>query len=127
MAEFVFDASAILAIAFREPGAEVAVARMAAACVSAVNYSEAYAKMIDKGFGTFEAHSLLEALRLEVVGFAKPEAASAARLRETEAWRRISFADRACISLAAREGATAITTDRIWAKLDLPCPIELIR
>ncbi|MEX0955497.1 MAG: type II toxin-antitoxin system VapC family toxin [Rhizobiaceae bacterium] len=127
MAEFVFDASAILAIAFKEPGAEIAVARMPAACVSAVNYSEAYAKMIDKGFGAVEAHSWLEALRLEVLGFAKPDAASAARLRETAVWRRISFADRACISLAAREGATAVTTDRIWSKLDLPCPVELIR
>lgn len=127
MAEFVLDASAILAIAFSEPGAETAILRMPTACVSAVNYSEACAKMIDKGFGPSEALIHLDALGLEIIDFSKPEAARAAALRENMHWRHISFADRACISLAAREGATAVTTDRAWADLDLPCPVELIR
>jgi ribonuclease VapC len=127
MAKFVFDASAVLAIAFSEPGADVAIARMPAASISTVNYSEAGAKMIDKGLGWTEVFNWLEALRLEIFDFDRQAAANAAALRENRAWKRISFADRACISLAAKIGATAVTTDRAWAQLDLPCAIELIR
>jgi ribonuclease VapC len=127
MAEFVFDASAILAVAFNETGSEKVIARMRRACVSSVNYSEACAKMIDKGFGSSEASDWLDALQIEVVDFARPEALEAAAIRGTVAWKRISFADRACVSLAARIGAAAVTTDRIWTDLDLPCRIELIR
>lgn len=127
MAGFVFDASAILAIAFREPGADVAIARMTDAAISAVNYSEAGAKLIDKGFAREEAFNWLEALRLEIHDFGREAVESAAALRENDTWRRVSFADRACISLATQLGATAVTTDRIWADLQLPCPVELIR
>ena len=127
MASFVFDASAILAIAFKEPGADNALARMPAACMSAVNYSEACAKLIDKGFGPDEAFNWLEALRIDVVGFDRPDAAQAASLRSTTRLQRLSFADRACLALAVSREATAVTTDRIWATLDLGCKIELIR
>jgi len=127
MADYVLDASALLAIAFREPGAQAALSRMALSCVSAVNYSEACAKMVDKGFGPEEAFGWLEALRLDVVGFDRPEAAHAAALRQATRTKGLSFADRACIALAAQRKATAITTDRAWAGLDLPCSVELIR
>jgi PIN domain nuclease of toxin-antitoxin system len=127
MADFVLDASAILAIAFKEPGAENALARMSKACVSAVNYSEACAKLIDKGFGCDEAFNWLEALRLDVVAFDRPDATGAASLRSATKLKRISFADRACLALAISRKATAITTDRVWKTLDLGCPVELIR
>ncbi len=127
MADFVFDASAILAIAFKEPGADNALARMPKACVSTVNYSEACAKLVDKGFGSDEAFNWLEALRIDVVVFDRPDAALAASLRSTTKLKRLSFADRACLALAVSRKATAITTDRIWATLDLGCPVELIR
>lgn len=126
-ADYVLDASALLAIAFREPGGEIAVRRMASACVSAVNYSEACAKMVDKGFDAREAFGWLEALRLEVVGFDRVGAEQAATLRARARGAGLSFADRACLALAIDRGATAITTDRAWAGLDLPCAVELIR
>lgn len=127
MTDFVFDASAILAIAFREPGAERAIARMPGAFVSAVNYSEACAKLVDKGFAAEEAFNWLEALRLDVVGFDKEHSAKAASLRATTRMKRLSFADRACLALAMSRDATAVTTDRVWSALDLRCAVELIR
>lgn len=127
MADFVFDASAILAIAFKEPGADRAMARMPGAWISTVNYSEACAKLIDKGFAAQEAFSWLEALRLDVIGFEKDDAAKAASLRAATRTKRLSFADRACLALATSRDATAVTTDRAWAELDLPCAVELIR
>ncbi|MBN9245690.1 MAG: type II toxin-antitoxin system VapC family toxin [Mesorhizobium sp.] len=127
MTDFVFDASAILAIAFKEPGADKAITRMAGARVSAVNYSEACAKLVDKGFAAQEAFNWLEALRLDVIGFDKEDASQAASLRAATRMKRLSFADRACLALALSRDATAVTTDRAWATLDLPCAIELIR
>lgn len=127
MADFVFDASAILAIAFKEPGADKAVLHMSKACVSAVNYSEACAKLIDKGFGPREASGWLETLRLEVIPFDRPDAAQAASLRSATKHKRFSFADRACLALAISRRSIAVTTDRAWASLDLGCSIELIR
>ena len=127
MPDYVFDASAVLAIAFNEPGADVALAYMARSCVSAVNYSEACAKLVDRGLTVTEAFERLEELRLDVVFFDRIQARDAASLREVTKLKRISFADRACLSLAVREDAVAVTTDRAWAELDLPCRVELIR
>lgn len=127
MAEAVFDASAVLAIAFKEPGAEHALARMSTAIISTVNLSEAGAKLIDKGFDPIEAFRWLAALQLKVVVFDQEQAVAAASLRASTKVKRLSFADRACIALAASEGAVAMTTDRAWADLDLPCPIKLLR
>lgn len=127
MAEFVFDASAILAIAFREPGADYAMARMPLACVSSVNYSEACAKLVDKGFGAEEAFGWLEALRLDVIAFDRLDASRAAALRSATKLKRFSFADRACLALAISRKAIAVTTDRAWRTVDLGCSVELIR
>lgn len=127
MADFVFDASVILAIAFKEPGAESALGRMSRACVSTVNYSEACAKLVDKGFGADEAFNWLEALRLDVIVFNRQDAARAASLRSATRLKRLSFADRACLALTISRGAVAVTTDRVWATLDIGCPVELIR
>jgi PIN domain nuclease of toxin-antitoxin system len=127
MAEFIFDASAILAIAFKEPGADNALARMSAAAVSTVNYSEACAKLIDKGFASEEAFHWLETLRLDVVIFDRNDAARAASLRSATKHKRFSFADRACLALAIARNATAVTTDRAWKTIELGCSVELIR
>jgi ribonuclease VapC len=127
MADFVFDASAILAIAFKEPGADNALTRMPGACVSTVNYSEACAKLVDKGFGPEEAFGWLEALRLDVVVFDRVDAARAAALRSATKLKRFSFADRACLALAISRKAIAVTTDRAWKTVDLGCSVELIR
>lgn len=127
MADTVLDASAVLAIAFNEPGAASVIAHLSSASISAVNLSEAGAKLVDKGFTPEEAFRWLDALRLEVVDFDRDQAASAAALRRATKARRLSFADRACIALAAARNTTTITTDRAWAELDLPCSVELIR
>jgi len=127
MSSAVFDASAVLAMAFNEPGAEQAMIHLAGARISAVNYSEAGAKLIDKGLGPEEAFIWLGALRLEVVPFDTASAEKAAFLRKDTRARRLSFADRACIGLAAADGSAAITTDRVWSELDLACDVKLIR
>lgn len=127
MSSTLLDASAILALVFKEPGAEVVASALYGASVSAVNLSEAGAKMIDRGFDPDSAVGLLQALGLRVIPFEAAHAEKAARLRTNATRKRLSFADRACIATAVLENINALTTDRVWADLDLPCKVELIR
>jgi ribonuclease VapC len=64
---------------------------------------------------------------ITVVAFEQEDAPLAGRLADVAPKGVLSLGDRACIATAIRLGATAVTTDRAWADLDLPCPIELIR
>ncbi|MDP3523658.1 MAG: PIN domain-containing protein, partial [Hoeflea sp.] len=67
------------------------------------------------------------ALRFDVVPLDTETALLAGRLREATRGRGLSLGDRACLALAIRENAIALTADRNWADLDLPCKVELIR
>lgn len=123
----VLDASALLAVIRDEPGADTVKSVMTGALMCAVNASEAIMRSTEKGFSSHLVHALLVSERIEVVAFDMDLALKTAGLREATRSRGLSFADRACIATAIRAGATAVTADRAWAGLDLPCPIEVIR
>ncbi len=127
MSGAVFDASALLAMAFAEVGAERAKTYLSGGRVSAVNYSEAAAKLIDRGLSAEGAFFLLDRLGLTVVPFDAESASAAARLRIQSRSLGLSFADRACLALAIKENARAVTADKVWSRLDLACDIVLIR
>lgn len=127
MSGAVFDASALLAMVFAEPGAEQAVAYLRGGRVSAVNYSEAGSKLIEKGFDAADAFALLGALGLDIVPFESTAAISAAALRPISRQFGLSFADRACLALAIADQTSAITADRVWSQLDVSCSVVLIR
>lgn len=123
----VFDSSAVLAIVFDEPGADRALERLDGGLISSVNYSEALAKMIQKGFAAADAIEGLAAMTLQLMPFDKAQAEETAQLRESTAHKGLSIGDRACLALAASRQAVAITTDRAWADLALGMQIEIIR
>jgi PIN domain nuclease of toxin-antitoxin system len=126
----VLDSSALLAIVFGEPGAEMAAewaAGAAGAVVSAVNLSEAAAKMNERGFADEETEAYLSALGFDLAPFGEAEAYAAGRLRAGTRALGLSFGDRACIALAQREGAAVATADRAWARLDLGLAVRVIR
>jgi PIN domain nuclease of toxin-antitoxin system len=127
MTAYVLDASALMAVLRREPGADFVRSRMAGATMSTVNASEAIMRSIEKGLSEELVTMLIAAERLELAPFDAEHALAAARLRPATSRAGLSFADRACIATAIRLGATVVTADRVWASLDLPCPIELIR
>jgi PIN domain nuclease of toxin-antitoxin system len=68
-----------------------------------------------------------EGLNLPVRIFDEETAILAGQLRAATAHRGLSLGDRACLALAIRENATAVTADRKWADLRVGCRIELIR
>ncbi|MGB3386938.1 MAG: type II toxin-antitoxin system VapC family toxin [Pseudaminobacter sp.] len=127
MADYVIDASALLAILLDETGADAATARLPSAAMSAVNMSEALMRGIEKTVPLDLMEALLAAQQVRIVAFDQKLAVAAAMLRPATKHAGLSFADRACIATAVAESATVVTADRVWSTLDLPCKVELIR
>lgn len=123
----VLDASAVLALAFDEPGADKVIAALSRAAISTVNLSEVATKLIEKGFAADEARIWLGALRLRVMPFDQDQAWKAAMLRDATRSKGLSLGDRACLALAATLEAPALTTDRAWQDVAAGCRIDLVR
>ena len=123
----VIDASALLAMLQDEPGGDRVVAALPDAAISAVNVSEVVAKLCDKGFQPDQARETLEMLAMNVVDFDQPQAVEAGLLRRTTRAFGLSLGDRACLALAARSDASAMTTDRAWAQIEIGISVDVIR
>ena len=127
MTETVLDASAVLALINEEPGAETVDALLDDAIISAVNWSEVIAVLVDAGIAVETAGARITALGLGVVAFDQQQALSAGALRAVTRRAALSFGDRACLGLAEARHAPAVTADRRWATLELNVEVQLIR
>lgn len=116
----VYDASALLAVIFDEPGADTALEYLATPGgeVSAVNWSEVGAKLAERGVAETEISSELSPLGLDVVPFDEAQANVAAGLRPITRKLGLSLGDRCCLALAHTRGARVITADGAWLKLE---------
>ena len=123
----VLDASAVLALLNREAGADVVQSHLADAALSVANAIEIGSKLVDGGMCREAAWEAIELLDIELIELDIELAGLATALRRDTRHKGLSLADRACLATAIREKATAVTADRAWAGLDLPCPIEVIR
>ena len=127
MSEVVLDASALLAVLRVEPGAERVEERLEGAAIGAVNLSEVVAKLIEDGVPEAEIRGAVGQLQLKIHPFDVEQAYVAGGLRQATRSLGLSFGDRACLALAGRLGAVALTADRSWSGLELEIPIEVIR
>jgi len=121
------DASALLALLFAEPGAEAVVDAIArGAAISAVNLSEVATVLVRH---SRDPEDILVPVRqqLTVEAFTDGDALAAASLYPATASRGLSLGDRACLALAKRLGATALTAEHAWAELELGIEVRLIR
>ena len=123
----VLDTSALLALLWGEPGDERVAAVLSGAKMSTVNLAELVAKLVDRGATDGEAIKVVDKLAVETVAFDAAQAIVAGLLRRETRGFGLSVGDRACLALAQREGATALTTDRAWRQPDLGVAIEVIR
>jgi PIN domain nuclease of toxin-antitoxin system len=123
----VLDASAILAILFKEPGGDVARGHLADSMVSAVNLSEVACKAGEAGMPLEEVSRLMAALSCMVVPFDGEQAYVAASLRVATRSRGLSLADRACLALGLHASTTVVTADRKWLGLKLGVEVIGIR
>ena len=127
MSRAVLDASAILAFLRGEPGADVVADYRGDALASSVNIAEAATRLAHLGASPIEVRRAIALMAVDVVPFDTVQAYAAAGLYETTRDRGLSLGDRACLQLAARSGLPALTADRVWAEVDVPAEVRLIR
>ena len=120
----VLDASAVLALLFREKGATEVEGVLAASVMSAVNWSEVVQKLAVRGVPAPDA---LFVLGLRVEPFTLADARATATLWARSRALGLSLADRACLARAARVDAEVWPADRVWAAGDLGVPVRVIR
>jgi ribonuclease VapC len=125
--EVVLDASAVLALLKREPGAEQVRAVLDRATIGAVNAAEVQGKLIDLGFSRHEAEARIRFLGCSIQAFNDVQAIEAGSLIALTRNVGLSLGDRACLALAIGRKATVYTTDRAWKDLALDIQIEVIR
>ena len=125
--EVVLDASAVLALLKREPGAERVRAVLDRASIGAVNAAEVQGKLVDLGLSRSVAEARIRILGCSILAFSEVQAMEAGSLIALTLPFGLSLGDRACLALAIERNATVYTTDHIWTKLDLGIPIEVIR
>jgi ribonuclease VapC len=121
------DASAFLALLFREKGHERVAAVINQACLSTVNLAEVIGRFVLDGHEPDTVLQRLTAAPLEIVSFGPSEAALSASLLPRTRPLGLSLGDRACLALALARRIPAVTADRTWLKLDLDVKIEVIR
>jgi ribonuclease VapC len=124
---YVLDASAVLCLLQEEKGAERVARAMPAAIIGAVNYSEVVGKLVESGIDEATVDGLIGALQLKVIPFDRAQARLAGSLRPVTRKLGLSLGDRACLALAAAQGATALTCERTWTKFEARCKVEAVR
>ena len=127
MNKVVLDASALLAMLFGEPGADLVASRGSGAVLSAVSYSETLVKLVDRGIVLVDAERLVGRLSLHIAAYDAELAAVSASFREHTRRLGLSFADRACLALGLMTGFPVLTADRRWADVPGGVTVELIR
>ena len=123
----VLDASALLAYLRAEPGSEAVDSVLGSALITSVNWAEVLQKSLSAGVEAKGLRQELQALGLAVEPFSAGDADTAALLWPQTRNLGVSLADRACLSLALRLNLPVFTCDRLWAELNLPLRIELLR
>jgi ribonuclease VapC len=126
VSEVVLDASAVLALINEEPGGEMVDALLDNAIISAVNWSEVIAVLVDAGFAVERASARIAALGVAVIAFDQSQALAAGALRAVTGGAGLSLGDRACLSLAELGHAPAVAADR-RVTLGLNAHVQLIR
>ncbi len=123
----VLDASALLALLFKEPGAKLVVPHLPGSMLSAINLSEVVSKAVENGLMLEDARRMLSEFPCQIVPFDVDAAYLTASLRAATRPFGLSLGDRACLALALSENVPAVTADQSWAKCDLGVKVIQIR
>jgi len=128
MNKIVLDASAILAVINREPGAEILTPAMLARSVaSAVNLAEVQTKLVSRGWTSDEAWEDATSPVREVVPFDEKQARAAGDLVIQTRALALSLGDRACLGLGIALNVPVYTSEKAWKKLKVSTGIQVIR
>lgn len=123
----VLDASALLAVLNREPGAELVAELLGNTAVCSVNLAEVQAKLVGRGIDRKAASKAILGLISDVVSFDQSLALLTGSLIADTQKLGLSLGDRACIALGIQMKAPVYTADRAWVRLDVGIEVRLIR
>ncbi len=127
MTKVVLDASAVLAVLHKEPGADLVLSRIGGASISAVNFAEVVTRLAQKGTDLSQVLTDLHNLLGDIRPFDLVQAEAAGLLETSTRPHGLSLGDRACLVLAKHLNVPVLTADQVWAKLEIGVTIELIR
>jgi len=125
----VLDASALLALVLGEPGADKVAMALGDAAISAVNLAEVTSQYALRGSAADEIREMMSQFSAYIVPFDEELALAAGALTPVTKPAGLSLGDRACLALALRLGAKALTGDRAWVRVAdaVGVEVELIR
>lgn len=126
-ARAVLDASAVVAVAHGEPGAEATEPLVEGSCISTVNWSEVARVCVAVDRDPEALRTVLVEAGCRTVDFTAADAVAAARLSPSTRASGLSLADRACLALALRLGVPAVTADRAWLEIDVVVEVIAVR
>jgi ribonuclease VapC len=128
VSRIVLDASVLLAIIYREHGADKLTPELlSGATVSTVNLAEAQSKLVLLGWRPEQAWTDAISLADEIFPFTPEHAETAGSLIAKTRQFGLSLGDRACLALALDLKAPVYTADRAWKNLKVGVQIHVIR
>lgn len=127
MAEYVLDASALLALLNEEPGAENVRPLMPHDVISAANFCETIQRLRRGGMPLEEVTAALTPLVSQPMPFDHSLAYVTASVYERTRAVGLSFGDCACLALALTRNAPAVTAEREWVNVEVGVKIIKIR
>jgi ribonuclease VapC len=124
----VIDASALLAVARDENGANVVLdlINTEECVVSSVNLAEVASKLIDLGLPTSELHNAIAQFNVDAIDFSQEQVIVSAEIRPITKAIGLSLGDRACIALAKLMNGCAVTADKAWSDIAEPVGVSII-
>lgn len=120
----VLDASAVLAVIYREPGAERIAQRFAGSVISVVNLTEVLTVIAFRGERPEAYAALVTSMGVVTEPVTTAQAIDAAVLRPLTAHLGLSLGDRLCLALARERRLPVLTTERRWLEYDFGIPVE---